>query len=744
MKGMVMRTTLGIICLMVGWVLMGVAQPVNRGQVTIQQIQGVHVDSLKKIDSLHSVANLTFTQINTVGHWLDDGPFFNSRITPNVRDTVTFEGVLMSVARVITAGGRRSFYIQDVNGGMWSGLNILTTDSVASDAFVAGIDTGFVLRVTGTVEEFPTTSITGFTEVFITKAVDVLDILPSRPEPVLKKISDFNIGPTTSTGRGQFESGEPWEGVYVEFRDVFIHSRVRSGDRWTVILRDSAGNQLTMADVSGYYRNDALSLDKSYAPPFVNSRINIRGVIAGVAAGYAIIPMYPNDITVLESPPQVALSSRSPVIPTSSQGMVARALVRAIDLDPGVIIDSAKVFYRVGSGSYDSLRMSSIGSDIWEGTIPAQSEGSLVRFFFRGYDSKRRTTQEPFDSAAAQFFYTVRNATPVPVRDVQYTPYTNGNSGYLGLQVSVRGVVTANATDIPGTQGLSGNTDTPKRTYIQDGTNPWSGIWIAGGVIVDTLKRGDDVTVTGTVEETPLGSASINTRIVASSLTRHAQNATIPEPLALTVNQIGGTNMSDLTREQYEGMLVRIDSVTIQISTTTQQTFREIPVRDPGASVNLIFDKDGGHRYSNNAADTLRGYTIVKAGDKFTRLTGIYHPSFSAWKILPRKNEDAPGYTPVTSVATVGQYPEVYSLDQNYPNPFNPTTTIRFNIPTTDRVTLSVYNILGQVVATLAEGVYSPGEYSVQFDAARFSSGVYFYRLHAGSFIQIKKMVVLK
>ncbi len=98
----------------------------------------------------------------------------------------------------------------------------------------------------------------------------------------------------------------------------------------------------------------------------------------------------------------------------------------------------------------------------------------------------------------------------------------------------------------------------------------------------------------------------------------------------------------------------------------------------------------------------------------------------------------------VTGVSDLPVVPLTTSLGQNYPNPFNPTTIINYQLPMTNYVTLKVYNILGQEVATLVNEQKSPGTYDVNFDASRFSSGVYYYRLQAGSFTDVKKMVVEK
>ncbi len=91
-----------------------------------------------------------------------------------------------------------------------------------------------------------------------------------------------------------------------------------------------------------------------------------------------------------------------------------------------------------------------------------------------------------------------------------------------------------------------------------------------------------------------------------------------------------------------------------------------------------------------------------------------------------------------------GDRPEVFSLGQNYPNPFNPSTVISYQLPQSSMVSLRVYNILGKEVATLVNETQNAGTYKVSFDGSHLASGVYFYKMDAGSFSQCRKLLLIK
>lgn len=154
------------------------------------------------------------------------------------------------------------------------------------------------------------------------------------------------------------------------------------------------------------------------------------------------------------------------------------------------------------------------------------------------------------------------------------------------------------------------------------------------------------------------------------------------------------------------------------------------------ANADLLFDKNG-KLYVLSGINTAQNslLTVDTSDGKAISSLPLNRSNFLAIALNP----DA-----VADVRTDGMIPNEFSLKQNYPNPFNPLTVIQFSIPQRTVVTLNVYDELGRLVQTLAEGMRNPGNYKEYFDAAGLSSGVYYYRLSAGSFTESRKMVILK
>ncbi len=136
---------------------------------------------------------------------------------------------------------------------------------------------------------------------------------------------------------------------------------------------------------------------------------------------------------------------------------------------------------------------------------------------------------------------------------------------------------------------------------------------------------------------------------------------------------------------------------------------------------------NGGVSYLDNEAGYANNHTVV--------LTGSHQYVY---------NKFGDQITAIRQNPNAIKVPTSFELSQNYPNPFNPTTQINYSVPRNSFVTLKVYNVLGQEVATLFSGMQKAGNYIATFEAGRYASGVYFYRLQSGSFSSVKKMMLMK
>ncbi|MCK4372045.1 MAG: T9SS type A sorting domain-containing protein [candidate division Zixibacteria bacterium] len=136
----------------------------------------------------------------------------------------------------------------------------------------------------------------------------------------------------------------------------------------------------------------------------------------------------------------------------------------------------------------------------------------------------------------------------------------------------------------------------------------------------------------------------------------------------------------------------------------------------------------------------------VKMTDPHHELTFVYHAfSQGGQRSIDLENPKFEAVTVALSGgAPAGNMPVEFSLSQNYPNPFNPTTVIAYGLPVAQRVNLTIYNVLGQTVATLVDGVQQAGPKQAEWNASDNSSGVYFYRLTTEQNTETRKMLLLK
>ena len=147
-----------------------------------------------------------------------------------------------------------------------------------------------------------------------------------------------------------------------------------------------------------------------------------------------------------------------------------------------------------------------------------------------------------------------------------------------------------------------------------------------------------------------------------------------------------------------------------------------------------------GQQSAGSVRQGLRIQSTCPPNTKVHLLLTIFSEGFQVWTDTVTMFV----VSATTDATTEASVPTEFSLGQNHPNPFNPSTTISYSLPKTAAVTLGIYNVLGQKIATLVNDMRAPGAYTVRWDASALPSGVYFYQLRAGNFFETKKMVLTK
>ncbi len=209
-------------------------------------------------------------------------------------------------------------------------------------------------------------------------------------------------------------------------------------------------------------------------------------------------------------------------------------------------------------------------------------------------------------------------------------------------------------------------------------------------------------------------------------------------------------NIFYITRASYEtGQVIK--------TTNLGQTWTNISADLPKISTNAIFADpiNSGHLY---AANDFGVYRSLNNGTNWVR-TGTGFPyvpvmSFSYFnngvKRYLRAATHGRGVYELDMTGTIGiqgtsgEIPGTYRLSQNYPNPFNPVTKIEFDVPERANINITVYDISGKEVNVLQNGIMNAGRYTATFDGTGLSSGVYFYRLSAGAYVETKRMTLVK
>lgn len=620
--------------------------------------------------------------------------------TVRFRAHVVTDGGLSEVASGSVAGGNRPFiYMVD------------TTANGATDS-LAGIEVGGWYRdANNSLQPVP-----GFTALFQGDKVEVVgvvemfdgnvqiacldanavtlissgDLAPSAFVPKSLQVGDFNDNNRVNIPA----SGEYWENSFVELTNVtVVQVTPFSGNRVSFDVADAQGNTLNVSDRFLAQRtpshqtvnpnSPSTSGTGSFVPPAVGTfytslkgiiRHSANGCTGGTGRGYELNPFDSSHYEVGATAPSITNVLNFPLVPSSSDSV----LISADISDADGTIDTVQLFWSadasLASGSFSSVNMTNTSGSTYEYYIPAQSDGSLVRYWIRAVDNDQ--TAVSFPATPASFsnpyvkHYSVRD-NGLKIFDLQYSADGTGASAFEGQTVTVRGVVTAARRDCD-----------LEYVYIQDPSDSlFAGIALIPNQDLSNVYRDQWLEVTGTVQET-FGVTYLN----VDNYDGMAMSETIqPTPI--------DPSDANLDKEAYEGMLVSYQNPNgkvfvarpdlgfgeygIGTSASANDFSRVLAGRQSGTSatsslyVSLV--SDSSYATSNG---TMNVPVVVTNGTmEMDAMHGILWFSFGNYKLLPRNNFDIVGLnvaldTNNCNVPTNVSLSEVESAKvMVYPNP---------------------------------------------------------------------------
>lgn len=399
-----------------------------------------------------------------------------------------------------------------------------------------------------------------------------------------------------------------------------------------------------------------------------------------------------------------------PAVPALAwtDGSIGGGLANAADIlvlvnNSGVMVD------RVNWGTGTWTQASYVKYGYWNPGTTAPPQGSSTGRSPNGYDTDQVTDWSVM-------------ASPTPGASnggaVVYTPHTIYDIQHGGSltdsAVTVVGVVTsAKWVDFSG-------------FAIAEGPGAWHGITVYSTTAV---SRGDSVTINGTVAEN-----NGRTQISAAQVTKLG-TGTIP---AATQLQLSDLKTGAATAESYEGVLVRIPKALATDTTWMSPTFGEWAVCS-GADTLMI---------DNSSNPNGIYYAKPAFGVDSVTVTGILNYTFDNFKLMPRDSADVINHGP-TGVPGGKVASPAFHLMPCSPNPASRETKFSFSLAREGRVELAVFNVLGQKVATVHQGVLAAGKHNLAWslkgqDGQSLPNGVYFYSLSDGSRTSTRRMLIIK
>ena len=694
---------------------------------------------LVPIDSVQYVSNALLTASPVV----TSSPSFTG-------DTVRVRGVVMFNPRrsVLSTNFKNTYLAVPGATTGFKGLNVrLATlaDSTVTQ-FFDNVQVGNIVEITGKISQFPA-GINGETQIDLIGVPTSVVGLAAPNAPIAKNISDFAVT-TAGVSAIQYITGEPYEGMYVEFQNVTVVDVTQNGTfrfRWNVI--DAAGNKIGVRDVSANYRNSAtqpnnisastattpnpnaavfLQQGKSFA--YVRGTITKLYITASGSYEYQIVPLTASDLgPVTASPPVTIGVTNTPTVPTSTNTVAISANIT--DLDGTVA--SATLKYAVGltNNTFVSLPMTAAGS-VYTASIPAQANNTWVRYYIRAVDNQGNVSNTP-DTVATNSYYRVINAGITKISEIQQTPNAAGISAYADKTISSNMNIRAKIVSTSASNDLGLIT-------LQDGVGAYSGIFAlsgAGSPVFDTAVRGDSVLITSAKVIEDFGVTKL-TNVTASLIL--ASTGCVYPTVKPNIDSVLA-RIPNVT-EAFEGMLVEFNNVQVR------KVNADAPALNNGE---FSFYKDAtnnGIRADDLSNEIIPTFNIdsLSIGLPMSYIKGIMYFGFGNWKILPRNLKDIQGfystYLCSASSSTNELTKNVFEIEQIYPNPSSQNLNISLILKQASRVEVSFVDVLGKRVNSELRNL-DRGEYRLQQDVSNLSKGLYLVKISVNGTSQTFRMM---
>ncbi len=684
-----------------------------------------------------------------LGNCIEESRYFN--------DTVTVKGILITDGNRYGSSSHNCF-IQMPGGGPWSGIHLRDNDGSGYTEEMVNLFAGWEVYITGYVDEYQ-----GESEIFPLDGASI--VLASTGNA----ISQDTITPTDLNNdqrNNVITTGEQWEGSYVRMENLEVVSvDFFAGNRVSFVVKDGNNNLVNVSDYFFVqklpsYTHPTTLVNGSFVPPSVGDQFKaLSGIVlhskndcpGASGRGYELHPFDSTHYEYGPSAPRISDVTRSPMVPTSAQTVTVTATIR--DLDGTVT--GANLLYQVGTDpsntSFTTLSMTNTSGDEYSATIPVQSDGAFVRYYLEATDDSSNTTSIPStDPTSSTYGYRVRD-NGLTIYDLQFTPYSNGESVFRDAEVTVTGVVTASA-----------QSDDLGYVYIQDENQlgGWAGIMATQNASLASLNRGDKVTITGTVNEN-----SSNFTVLESVTNVVSAGTGSIDPMYFQPDTF--TSYSFPNTEMYESMLIGLVNPTslgnnkvhiVEFNSDAPSSFGEYRVGrdelDPNNGCRVLAGRKTTVAFSSynvsyvNDTNFFANMTVpgilISDTMHMDTLYGIMHYSFGNMKLLPRNNDDFVGINVETDTTDTSgtSLPQIYLPTvpwmNAYPVPASSELTIETRLE--DQVhTIRIIDVQGREVF---KRITNEGTSKIFLDS--FESGSYFVELYDAQerWLQTEKILI--